>query len=285
MLLAVQALLLQSRDNAIRSAENRTDIHASLREKAIQEEHDARLEEAKERSKDGGFFSGIATAFEALTVDVLKGKSIEDCLDKAGDATINSRQFWADLEKGALEVGKWAAVAGSVALAVVSLGSAAPVAALAIAGAVLSCASTADSEFGIMEKMGVDKETAGWIDVGMAIGGALCGGAAGLAGGAKAATSLGQAAKIGGLASEVVGAGSSFAGAGAKIGVATFERRAKLAAADAEDATNTKKQIEKRMDALTDSLKDTMLSQERGLQRVSEALANYGQSTLATVRA
>lgn len=285
MLLAVQALLLQSRDNAIKSAENRTDIHASQREKAIQDEHDARVEEQKQRSEDGGFFSGLGTAFEALTVDVLKGKSIGDCLDKAGDATINSRQFWADLEKGALEVGKWAAVAGSVALAVVSLGSAAPIAALAIAGAVLSCASTADSEFGIMEKMGIDKETAGWVDFGMALGGAVCGGVAGLAGGAQAATKLGQAAAVGGLVADGIGAGATLAGGGAKIAVATFERRAKLAGADAEEATNTKKQIEKRMDALTDSLKDTMVSQERGLQRVSEALANYGQATLATVRA
>jgi hypothetical protein len=118
------------------------------------------------------------------------------------DEAVKHKSFWDDLGSICGEVAKVAAVVASVAAAVCTCGAAAPLAAVAIAGAVLSTASFVDGEFHVLRALGVDDKTAGLVDMGMSIGGALCSGGAALAASAQAAAS-GAAATI--QTSSVVG--------------------------------------------------------------------------------
>jgi hypothetical protein len=105
------------------------------------------------------------------------------------DDAVKHKSFWDSLGSVLGEVAKVAAVVASVAAAVCTCGAAAPLAALAIAGAVLSTAAFVDGECHVLKALGVDDKTAGWIDLGMSIGGALCSGGAALASSAQAAAS------------------------------------------------------------------------------------------------
>jgi hypothetical protein len=112
----------------------------------------------------------------------------QQAIQQAMDAQ-KSRSFWDDLGGICGEVAKVAAVVASVAAAVATLGAATPIAALAIAGAVLSSASFVDGECHVLRALGVDDKTAGWIDSGMAIGGSVLSVGAGMAAGGQAASS------------------------------------------------------------------------------------------------
>jgi hypothetical protein len=112
----------------------------------------------------------------------------QQAIQKAIDAQ-KSRSFWDDLGSICSEVAKVAAVVASVAAAVATLGAATPIAALAIAGAVLSSASFVDGECHVLRALGVDDATAGWIDSGMAIGGAVLSFGTGIAAGGRAMSS------------------------------------------------------------------------------------------------
>jgi hypothetical protein len=86
------------------------------------------------------------------------------------------------------EVAKVAAVVGSVAAAVGTAGAATPLAAVAIGGAVLSTVGFADGELHVLQKLGIDEKTAGWVDMGLSMGGMAAGVGAGLAAGGAAAS-------------------------------------------------------------------------------------------------
>ncbi|MBX3127625.1 MAG: hypothetical protein KF718_12955 [Polyangiaceae bacterium] len=81
--------------------------------------------------------------------------------------------FFKRLAKKCLKVARYAAVAAAVAFAI-GTGGAGAVGALAIAGAVLSCTAMAQSEFGILQKMGMSDELAGKVEWGLAAGSAAC---------------------------------------------------------------------------------------------------------------
>ncbi|MBX3205878.1 MAG: hypothetical protein KF764_12465 [Labilithrix sp.] len=289
-LLTLRSLLMKMSDNAVATGKARIEKNDVLAAKAIEDAFRARKEASEARSEDGGFFDGLFEAAKALTVDLVKLENItdpfgalEESLEKAGDATINSRQFWADVEKGALEVAKWGAVAGSVVLAVGSFGAAAPVAALAIVGAVMSCAAAADSSFGILEKCGVDRDTAMWIGVGLTVGGALCSGGSGVAqmlatDSTKVASAALRSAAI--IADASAGA-AGVAGGVAKIQVADFEHTAMLADADAADADATQVRVERTIQRVMDSIRETYRSCERGTQRVADAMKKHNATTVA----
>lgn len=279
-LFELRSLLMKMSDVSIATGKAKIERNDVLISKAIQESFEARKRAAEARSEEGGFFDGLFEAAEALTVDLVKLENITDpfgalerSLEKAGDATIDSRQFWADLEKGALEVAKWGAVAGSVALAVGSFGAAAPVAGLAILGAVMSCAAAADSTFHVLEKCGVDKDTAMWIDIGLCVGGALCSGASGVAQMFSSQThNVGTAVRVGAIIADAsAGAGAS-AGGLAHIQVAGFEHDAKMADADATSADMTQRRMERRIQQTIDSIRELYESCERGTRRVADAM-------------
>lgn len=142
-------------------------------------------------------------------------KQLDDAAAQAAEAA-RHHSFWDSIGSVFSTVAKVAAIVASVAVAVVSLGAATPIAALAIAGAALSLAASADSQFHILEKLGVDPSVAGWIDMGCAIGGALA------TGGASALSTASLASSIGKLASatQAIAAG----GAGVASGVDHIEQ-------------------------------------------------------------
>jgi hypothetical protein len=89
--------------------------------------------------------------------------------------------FWGDMGHILGDVAKVAGIVAAVAVTVCTAGTAAPVAALAIAGILLSSASFVDGEFHVLQKLGVDPKAAGWVDTGMAVVGAVCSFGAGAA--------------------------------------------------------------------------------------------------------
>jgi hypothetical protein len=127
------------------------------------------------------------------------------------DNAAKSGGFWGDMGHILGDVAKVAGIVAAVAVTVCTAGTAAPVAALAIAGILLSSASFVDGEFHVLQKLGVDPKAAGWVDTGMAVVGAVCsfGAGAASAGGAAAgaASAIGRGASVAsGVASMAQGA-------------------------------------------------------------------------------
>jgi hypothetical protein len=133
------------------------------------------------------------------------------------DDAVKSHSFWSDLGNILGDVAKVAGVVAAVAVTICTAGSAAPVAALAIAGIILSSASFVDGEFHVLQKLGVDPKAAGWVDTSMAVAGAVCsfGAGAASAGGAAVSTAsaIGRAASVAsGVTSMAQGAATVEAG-------------------------------------------------------------------------
>jgi hypothetical protein len=123
--------------------------------------------------------------------EVERGKLLQqeqESIQKEVDA-LQHKSFWDSLGDIFGEVAKVAGVVASIAATVVTCGGAAPLAAVAIAGCILSTASFVDGEFHVLKNLGVDAKTAGFIDMGMSIAGAACSLGTSFAGGAQAASS------------------------------------------------------------------------------------------------
>jgi hypothetical protein len=129
------------------------------------------------------------------------------------DEALKHKSFWDDLGSICGEVAKVAGAVASVAAAVVTCGAATPLAVLAVAGAVMSTAAFVDGEFHVLHAIGVSDKVAGYVDMGLALGGAVCSLGAGLAAGSQAASST--ATMIGRGASVVSGASAVAAGTAA----------------------------------------------------------------------
>jgi hypothetical protein len=127
------------------------------------------------------------------------------------DGAAKSHGFWSDLGNVLGDVAKVAGVVASIAAAVCTAGAAAPIAALAVAGVLLSSASFVDGEFHVLQKLGVDQKTAAWLGTGMTVAGALGSFGAGVAAGAQAASSA--ASIVARTASVTSGAASMAQGA------------------------------------------------------------------------
>ena len=127
------------------------------------------------------------------------------------DEAAKHHSFWDDLGSVFGDIAKIAGVVASIAVAVCSLGAATPIAVLAVAGAVLSSASMADSEFHVLEKLGVDPSVVGWLDTGMAMAGAVCSMGAGMASAGQGVSSAVNT--VGRFGSAAAGAASVVQGA------------------------------------------------------------------------
>jgi hypothetical protein len=187
----------------------------------------------------------------------------QQAIEKAIDAQSN-RSFWNDLGSVCSEVAKVAVVVASVAAAVATLGAATPIAALAIAGAVLSTASFVDGECHVLRALGVDDATAGWVDTGMAIGGGLLSLGAGVAAGGQAAAST--ISRAGSVVAGVSGIGT----AAARIGTGEAQAEGDRAAADQVAAQAHSDQAARRMEIVAS---DTQSSDEQA-QQILSTIAN-----------
>lgn len=202
-----------------------------------------------------------------------------------------NRTFWDDIGDIFSEIGKWVGAVASSVLAVMSCGAGAPLAGLAVAGAVLSCTSAIDSTAGISKAI-FGEEAGGWLNLGMSLGGAICSGGAGVGQlfakapeAAKATASAAEATvrTVAGVAT--VGAGVS-TGVGAVVGgvAAGYKRDADLAAANEQEAMNREKRIQRLIDGLTETIKDVISSHERRLERVGAMMTDYNNNNVALVR-
>jgi hypothetical protein len=139
------------------------------------------------------------------------------------------KSFWDSLGGVFSEIAKVAGVVASIAAAVATCGAGSPLAAVAVAGAVMSTAGFADGELHVLQALGVSADVAGMIDVGLSIGGAATSVGAGLASGAATASST--ASIVGRVAAGTAGVGMVGQGAGA-IGSGLAVRDADKADAD-----------------------------------------------------
>jgi hypothetical protein len=205
----------------------------------------------------------------------------QQAIQQAADAKKNG-SFWDDLGSICGEVAKVAAVVASVAAAVATLGAGTPIAALAIAGAVLSSASFVDGECHVLRALGVDDKAAGWIDSGMAIGGAVLSVGAGIAAGGQLASSI--PATVNRASAVVAGVGEI------GKGVSTIE--AGEARANSDQAAADQLAAKARSDhaqRLVQTVIDDTQSSDQAAQRTMGTIANtraiQDQTTLSAATA
>jgi hypothetical protein len=149
------------------------------------------------------------------------------------EAAAKSRGFWGDFGNILGDVAKVAGIVAAVAVTVCTAGGAGPVAALAIAGIILSSASFVDGEFHVLQKLGVDPKVTGWVDTGMAVAGAVCSFGAGAASAGSAAVDT--ASTVARMASVTSGVASMVKG-GSTVEEGLAESRCDEAGADAVQA-------------------------------------------------
>jgi len=139
------------------------------------------------------------------------------------------------LAKKALKVAKIAAVVASVAMAVGTAGAATPIAVLAIAGATMSATAYVQSETKFLQHLGVSDRWASRIELGLAVGGAVCSIGAGV--GALATQSESGASAVA-IVGRKVSAGAAAAGglSTAGAGLATWKAAEEEARAENEQA-------------------------------------------------
>jgi hypothetical protein len=197
------------------------------------------------------------------------------------DAADQNHSFWDDLGSIFGEVAKVAAVIASVAATVCTAGSAAPFA-IAVVGAVLSAASFADGELHVLKGLGVKADVVAWVDTGMAIGGALATGGAGLL-----ATPV-QAGSIGALVSKAgtVISGAAQIGHGAS-GIAAGQATAQADedAADAVAAQARSNQATRWIEMVTDDTTDADKKSQRILSTISHVDSIQNDTALAAATA
>ena len=199
-------------------------------------------------------------------------------LKKAAEAKEKSG-FWGKLGGSLGGVGRWAAVGVAVVVAVGTLGAAAPVAALAIAGAVMSMAAACQGQWHVLEKTGLDPTQAGMLGVGLSVAAAACTlGASGFncGGVAELATDAGE-----------VAAGSAAVGEGmANLEQAYDDRDAEYAEADAEQARAEQAHAQQLIQWVLEHMEDTEDQHERQIERGAETMNMQQQSMmLAATRA
>ncbi len=200
------------------------------------------------------------------------------------DNAAKQHGFWNDLGNILGDVAKVAGVIASIAVAVVTLGGATPLAVLAVAAVVLSSVSMADGEFHILQKLGVDPSVAGWIDLGMAVAGSVLSAGTSLAAGAQAASS---AANVVGVAASAT-AGAATMGQGAvTIEEGEAQSDGDRAVADEAAAQSGSQQALRRMQMIIDEVQSSDQESQKLLATIAatkEILNDTATSAAIAVR-
>jgi hypothetical protein len=199
-------------------------------------------------------------------------------LKKAAEAKRKSG-FWGKLGKSLGGVGRWAAVGLSVAVAVGSLGAAAPVAAMAIAGAVLSMGAACEGQWHVMQKAGLDATTAGALSLTMSLAGSAC---------TLGASGFG----FGDIGEMALDAGKVAVGAAAMgEGVSTLEqayadRDSGYAEAEAKQARADQARAQRLIQWVLEHMEDRENEQQRKVDAGAETICTHNESMmLAATRA
>ena len=193
------------------------------------------------------------------------------------DQAAKHKSFWDKLGSICGDVAKVAGVVASIAAAVATCGAASPLAAVAVAGAVLSTAGFADSQFGILQKLGVNSNLAGILDAGMSIGGAVTSVGAGLLSGGQAAAST--ASTVSKVAGGVGGVGQVGQGAGT-IGSAYAQRDEDTADANEEASEVQQANLQRLIMQTLGEMKDADQKQSQTLQTITSIKGTQDQTLL-----
>jgi hypothetical protein len=231
-LLAALQTILVARDQTDAKAErSHLAAHHAAELEAMQRALDDLTREGRANDKGLGFFASIGKLVNDLGHDAVTLHA-HDLVTDAGDdcaAAVNSKQFWQDVADFAGKLGEAAAVAGSTAVAVASFGAASGLTVgvvLAFAAAAASTAGMIESETHVLQKLGVDAKTDGWLTLGLSVGGAALSAGAGFANTAAAAADIARtASRMGAVASAASGSAHVVEGA-ADVALAVFRKRA-----------------------------------------------------------
>jgi hypothetical protein len=258
-------------------------VQEHLEDVAIHRQEQARIDEANADRSNGGFFDSIGSFLRQAASDAVEGRlgDVEQAFDK--DIASNP-QFWRDLERGAQEIGRWAAVAGSIALAGITVGAGAGVAGFVIAGAALSTVGAVQSEFNV-----VSGQAAGWVAFGLSIAGTVCSASGGLlaTGNTIAETAVNHGFRVAGVVADAGAGASSVVGGGAQIEVARFEESATLARVDQKRAGFAAERIDRRVQDALDALQEYQESASSDLATVRKIQQAHSRTQigLASMRA
>jgi hypothetical protein len=213
------------------------------------------------QAKDGqdGEKTGAARV-KGLEADRATALKKEQEAIRAQDEAAKSHGFLDQLANVCGEVAKVAGVVGSIAAAVGTCGAATPIAAVAIGGAVLSTAGFADGELHVLQKLGIDDKTAGWIDMGLSMGGLGASVGAGLAAGEQTASRAAEV--VSRTAAEVTGA--------ATVGKGVSEIESGQALAAEDRATADQLADEARTDGLKRSIESVIAEIEDADQQTKQ---------------
>jgi hypothetical protein len=273
---ALYAAMSQQREGALQLGSTRVEIAQKEQQQALKREQDAEAREAAERASQGsGLFGSIGNFISDVAGQVAQGRLDHAVSDGATDvdAAVHSPAFWNDLETGALDVAKAAAVVGSVAATVASGGAAA--ATLAGAALLLSVGGEAVAATNCLGK------DSGAIGLGMEVGGAVMGGLGGIVSASSNAGSSGLAAL--GTTANVTSAGATVVAGAAHVQNAAFAADVQVAAADATQARLQGEALQRLSTWVVDDMKADDKARQQSLQAVQGAMQANDQAAAAAV--
>lgn len=219
-----------------------------------------------------------ADGFKQATRDVKRACSQrKEMIKKQYDAIQKAAKekkkggLWKKIRSKCAKIAKYAAVAGAVALAVGTCGAGTP-GVLAIAGVALSAGSMAQSEYGVLQKFGMNDEWAARFEIGMALGGAVCLGFGSPAGASK----LSEAVETGNKICNVAGGAATVAGGAATIVEGRHDSKARLHEADALEAAAEAEAFKRLMHQIIDDLEASDQAEERVINHIQKAITTEG---------
>jgi hypothetical protein len=271
---ALYCAMAQQRQNAMQNGQTRVNDATTAAQQALKRQEDAEARERAAQANQGsGFFGSIVKVVSDVVDQVVQGRPDHAIGDAASDVStaVNSPAFWNDLETGALEVAKVAAIVGSVAATVATGGAAA--ATIAGAAVLLSVGGEVVSD---TQCFGKDS---GAVSLALDAGGAVMGGAGGIMAATSTSASSGLAA-LGTAASGVSGGADVVAGA-AHVKNAGFAADAERAAADATEASHQRDTMNRLATWVVDDMKSEDKSRQDTMQATQDAIQASDQSQAA----
>jgi len=219
-----------------------------------------------------------ADGFKQATKDVKRARDLRKAeIKKQMEALRKAAKekkkggFWKKVRNKCSKIAKYAAVASAVALAVGTCGAGTP-GALAIVGVALSAGSMAQSEWGVLQKMGMSDEWAARCEIGMAVGGAVCMGF-GAPGGAS---QLEETISTGDQICSAAGGAATVTAGAATIAEGKHESKARDLEADAADAAAEAEAFKRLLNQIIDDLETSDRAEERVLGHIRQAITTQG---------
>ncbi len=235
---------------------------------------------ARQEKADGVGSKGLFATVTGLVKDVacdIGTAHFADAVDDTGKdvkAAWNSPKFWQDVEFGAKTFAEGCAILGSAALTAVTFGGAAP-GAVAVTAVILSAAGQVESTTHVLEKCGVDAKIGTCIGAVLTVAGAAV---SALGSGPAALSALAQTEQDVGTAMNGASAYAQVVSSSAHVKTGNFAADAQDAGADATQADNRMKSIQRTIGMIVDGIKDASESNRRAMQSLQGAMQTNAQT-------